>query len=273
MARIPLTAEDNQHRAGEGINMSGLQSFDRPLNAAVIGASGGIGGAFVRQLSGMVGVQRIFALSRSPYDRSDLPESDGSGEVVPVAIDLHDESSIRRAAGAIGGMRLDLVIVASGVLHGSGHRPEKALSELDAGYFHELLTINSLAPLLVAREFLPLMARGRKTLFAALSARVGSISDNRLGGWYSYRASKAALNMMLRCLAIESRRRWPELIIAGLHPGTVDTRLSSPFQKNVPADRLFSPEFAARSLLDVIDRLTIGDSGKVFAWDGREIAA
>ena len=115
------------------------------------------------------------------------------------------------------------------------------------------------------------MRKKSKTVFAALSARVGSISDNRLGGWYAYRASKAALNMLLKTLAIEYARRYPESIVAGLHPGTVDTGLSRPFTRRTPEGRLFPAERSARHLLSVIDGLRPEDSGGVYAWDGQRI--
>ena len=132
--------------------------------------------------------------------------------------------------------------------------------------------VNAIGPALVAKHFLPIMKTGGITRFAALSARVGSISDNRLGGWYGYRASKAALNQLIRSLAIEWRRKNERSIVVGLHPGTVDTGLSKPFQGNVPEGKLFAADRAAVQLLDVLDDLKPGDSGKIFAWDGEEIA-
>ena len=131
--------------------------------------------------------------------------------------------------------------------------------------------VNAIGPALAAKHFLPLLAEDRKSVFAALSARVGSISDNSLGGWHAYRASKAALNMILRNLAIELARRHDKAICVGLHPGTVDTGLSSPFQGSVPPGRLFSPAEAAGHLLKVVDGLSPADSGGHFAWDGRRI--
>jgi NAD(P)-dependent dehydrogenase (short-subunit alcohol dehydrogenase family) len=123
------------------------------------------------------------------------------------------------------------------------------------------------------KHFAPLMPRDRRAAFAALSARVGSIGDNRLGGWHSYRASKAALNMLLRNLAVELARSHPQAVVAGLHPGTVDTGLSRPFQKGVADGKLFTPEFSAASLMAVLDGLTPADSGGFFAWDGVRIPA
>ena len=131
--------------------------------------------------------------------------------------------------------------------------------------------VSLIGPALVAQAFLPKLAKNKKTIFAALSARVGSISDNRLGGWHSYRASKAALNMLIKNFSIEVARKNKQAIIVGLHPGTVDSRLSKPFQKNVKPEHLFSADYSAKKLLQVIDQLTVKDSGGCFAWDGKKI--
>ena len=145
------------------------------------------------------------------------------------------------------------------------------MRELDAGKLARVFAINAAGPALVAKHFLPNLRKGSKTAFAALSARVGSIGDNRLGGWYAYRASKAALNMLLKTLSIEQARQRPDSIIVGLHPGTVNTELSSPFTKRTPAAKLFTPEVSAGHLLNVLDGLTPEDSGGVFAWDGQRV--
>ena len=145
------------------------------------------------------------------------------------------------------------------------------MRELDPAAFIEVLNVNAVGPALIGKHFLPLMRPGRRSVFAALSARVGSISDNRLGGWTSYRASKAALNMLLRTFAVEHARRFPESVVVALHPGTVATRLSEPFTRRVPEPRLFSPEKSARDLLTVVDGLSPDDTGGFFAWDGSAI--
>ncbi|MGL4542907.1 MAG: SDR family NAD(P)-dependent oxidoreductase, partial [Polymorphobacter sp.] len=165
---------------------------------------------------------------------------------------------------------LDLVIVATGVLHDATRGPERSLGALDAGWLAHSFAVNASGPALVAQALLPRLRRDRKTAFAALSARVGSIADNRLGGWYSYRASKAALNQLVRTAALEHARRHPLGLCVTLHPGTVDTRLSKPFQRGVP--ELFTAATSARHLLGVLDRLTPADSGGLFAWDGAAIA-
>ena len=246
--------------------MSQLASFPENLNVAVIGASGAIGAEFVRQLADDERVARIHAFARSPL------QPPGS-KVVSGAIDICDAGSVERAANTLEqDEKLDLVIVATGILHrGDAVRPEKAMGDIDSDAMTELFTVNAIGPAIVARAFLPRMRRGSKAVFAALSARVGSIADNRLGGWVSYRSSKAALNMILKTLAIEHARRFPDAIIAGLHPGTVDSALSAPFQRRVPEDKLFSPAQSVGYMLSVIDRLTPADTGGFFAWDGASI--
>jgi NAD(P)-dependent dehydrogenase (short-subunit alcohol dehydrogenase family) len=245
--------------------VSVLSSFPTNLNVAVVGASGGIGAEFVRQLAGDARVARVHALARRPAGISD-------DKVVAPCVDLGDEESVAAGADSTGREPLDLVIVATGILHrDAGLQPEKSLRDIDAAAMMEVLRVNAVGPALVAKHFLPKLRRDGKTLFAALSARVGSIGDNRLGGWVSYRASKAALNMILKTLSIEHARRFPESVVAGLHPGTVDTRLSAPFRRRVPEGRLFTPAQSVGHMLAVIDRLTPADTGGVFAWDGTPI--
>jgi NAD(P)-dependent dehydrogenase (short-subunit alcohol dehydrogenase family) len=231
--------------------------------AVVIGAGGGIGGALVEALAASGGYTRVHALSRDP--RAD------EGVIAGGIIDVADEASIRRAAERIGAP-LDLVVIATGILHEDGRMPEKALRELDGAALARIFELNTIGPALALKHFAPLLAKDRRAVIAALSARVGSISDNRTGGWYSYRASKAALNMIVKSAAIEIARSRPSALCVALHPGTVDTSLSLPFQRNVPPDRLFSPLRAARQLLDVLASLESGSSGKIFAWNGREMA-
>lgn len=227
-------------------------------SAVVIGASGGIGGALADALAEEGAHAAIHRFARSEK---------GDGH-----LDLTDEASIAAAAARVAaGPPPSLVIVASGLLHDGPRGPEKALDALDAGWLARQFAVNAIGPALVAKHFLPLLWDGG-AVFAALSARIGSISDNRLGGWYGYRASKAALNQLIRTLAIETRRTNDRAIIVGLHPGTVDTALSKPFQGNVPKGQLFAPDRAAVQLLDVIDDLGVKDSGKLFDWQGVEVA-
>jgi NAD(P)-dependent dehydrogenase (short-subunit alcohol dehydrogenase family) len=243
-----------------------LESLNQPYRAAVIGASGGIGRALTQCLVEDENAAQVFAFSRTPLGISDA-------KLTSERIDILDEDSIAQTAEiATADGALDLVLVTTGVLHrGPDLKPEKAIRETDGARMAEVIAINTIGPSLVAKHFLPTLRRGQKTVFAALSARVGSIEDNRLGGWVSYRASKAALNMVLRTFAIEHARQRPESIVAGLHPGTVDTALSQPFSGRVPESQLFSAARSARHLLRVIEALTPEDSGGVFAWDGKRI--
>jgi NAD(P)-dependent dehydrogenase (short-subunit alcohol dehydrogenase family) len=150
-------------------------------------------------------------------------------------------------------------------------RPEKRLADLSADALARAFAVNAIGPLLVARHFEPLLAHGERAVFASLSARVGSIEDNRLGGWYAYRASKAAQNQFTRTLAVEWARSRRNVICVALHPGTTDTDLSRPFQGNVPAGKLFEVDYAVTQLLQVIDRLQPADSGQFLAWNGDRI--
>ena len=250
-----------------------LDNQDGALKVAVIGATGGIGQALIHQLANMSDIEHIYAYSRtSPVAQLALSPMAVS-RLSYSRLDYANEQSIADAAAALGKIRLDLVIVATGVLQGEHFTPEKSIKNLQPQSFDKVFLINTLGPMLVAKHFLPYMNKNKNTAFTALSARVGSISDNRLGGWYSYRASKAALNMMLKGLAIECRVRYPDLVVAGLHPGTVNTSLSKPFQKNVSPNKLFTAEQSANYLLAIINNLDKKDSGKVFAWDGKEIPA
>lgn len=234
--------------------------------AAVFGASGGIGAAVTAALAGDPSFSTVYALARREVEP-------GGDRVRALRFDLRDEQTIETAACTMAADGpLDFVFVATGILHdGKSISPEKSMSEMTASTMADVFAINTIGPALIASHLLPRLQKDRRTVFAALSARVGSIEDNRLGGWVSYRASKAALNMVLRTLAIEHARRNPKSVIAALHPGTVATPLSDPFSSRVPKGKLFDAPTAARQLLDVIDDLGTGDSGGFFAWDGSRI--
>ncbi len=238
------------------------------MHAVIIGASGGIGAAFTQQLAQRPETQTVHAFSRSGKTFS-------HPNVQAESIDLKEEDSIVAAARQVAEHGApDLVIVATGLLSDGAHlRPEKSLRQQTASAFEQVFAINTFGPGLVAKHFLPIMPKSGRAVFAALSARVGSISDNRMGGWHAYRASKAALNMLIRNYAIEQARRNPDFVAVSLHPGTVDTDLSKPFQSGVPDKQLFTPDQSAAYLLRVIGGLTAKDSGKAFDWAGKEIPA
>lgn len=242
-------------------------NVDTDLHAVVVGG-GAIARALVAQISARSSVSRVSVLARGV-------QTDSDDFLATKSIELLDERSITEAAEFAGDRGpIDILIIATGILHDqSGMRPEKRLSEVSADRTLRSFGVNALGPALVAKHMLPLMSGNRRNVFAALSARVGSIEDNRLGGWYSYRASKAALNMLLKCMAIEQARTNKHSIVVGLHPGTVDTPLSQPFQRNVPEGALFSPKDAANKMLAVLDGLAPEDSGGVFAWDGSRVPA
>ena len=234
--------------------------MENGLRCAVFGASGGIGAALVSQLAARSDVAEVHALARKPLQTG--------AKVHTHTFDLADEATIAAACATIGGP-LDLVVVATGrLIRDNGEGPEKSWRALNADAMAEMFAINAIGPALIGKHCAPLLRKGGKPVFAAISAKVGSIADNRLGGWHSYRASKAALNMMVRNFAIELGRSNPAAIAVTLHPGTVDTPLSRPFQRNVPTEKLFTAEQSATYLLGVIDGLSPADTGTLKAWDG-----
>ena len=215
-------------------------------NIVIVGGSGAIGTAFTLELSVSYHNAIIHAFSRQQPEKV-LPD------VTCHTIDYLDETSIEKTAlVASSEMPIDMVIAATGILHDGELMPEKSLEELSVEKFQRLFEVNTIAPALLAKHFLPKLNREKRSIFAVLSARVGSISDNQLGGWYAYRASKAALNMVIKNVAIEIGRSNKKAIIVGLHPGTVDSDLSRPFQRNVPDGKMFTPEYSVQKLLEVL---------------------
>ena len=248
----------------ESMTRSNDHENNLPRRAAVFGSSGAIGGAIVDVLVES-GCELVHAGSR---------RGDGlvGAQVRPFAFDLESEDSIAQAASAMQDDPPEWVIVATGVLTlDNGQGPERSFKKIDAASMNKVFALNTFGPALIAKHVLPIMPRDRRTVFAALSARVGSIGDNRLGGWHSYRASKAALNMLLRNFAIELARTNPNAIVAGLHPGTVDSALSRPFQANLAEGQLTGPGKAARDLVRVLGTLTPEHSGQVFDYAGQRI--
>lgn len=255
-------------------SLTSLDSFGPQLRVLVFGGSGALGAAFARALARHPRVAALHVAARDPrLALSASQPATATARLRGHAFDLTDEASIATAvAAASADGPLDLVLVATGKLHdGARLQPEKSWRSLTPEALALAFAINATGPALIAKHALDRLATGRKAVFAALSARVGSIEDNRLGGWHAYRASKAALHMLVRGLAIELARRNPTALCLALHPGTVDSALSRPFQAGVAPARLFTPDRSAAALLGVIDRCGVADSGRAWAWDGNPI--
>jgi NAD(P)-dependent dehydrogenase (short-subunit alcohol dehydrogenase family) len=230
-----------------------LASFPAGGTALVVGASGGIGAAL---LEGVLESGR-FAAAVGVSRRSEP------------ALDLLDEASIERLAASLAGKELRLVLDATGFLHDGRRGPERSWKALDPQAMAHSFAVNAIGPALLMKHLLPLLPREGKTVFATLSAKVGSIADNRLGGWYSYRAAKAALNQLVRTASVELARRWPEAICVALHPGTVATPLTAPFAKS--GLDVQTPDEAARRLLAVVDALAPEAGGQFFDHRGKRL--
>jgi len=233
-------------------------------SVAVIGSSGAIGSAFISSYLEEETIENIISFSRSS------PTSPNK-RVKHFCIDIEDEVSIEEAASNLNGLKLDEIIIASGLLHTENFGPEKSIKDLKAENILKVLKVNTVGPAIIGKYFLPLLNKDSKSVMAFLSARVGSISENKLGGWYSYRASKSALNQIIKNFSIEVKRSNPNAVIIGLQPGTVESKFSEPFKKNVKEGNLFSAEYSVGMLKKVVDSSTSADSGKLIGWDGIEI--
>ncbi len=264
-----------------GQNMQSF-GFDTPFSAILVGTSGGIGSALLEKTIACVAANskdgpnpgQVFAINRhqQSYDQPSVTSITADAlveEQLALAVDTIKSSVTQHQLAPI-----RLIIVAVGALHtAQGTGPEKSLRELTAQTMQDIFAANTIAPALAAKHFLPLLPKSGRAIFSALSARVGSISDNQLGGWYSYRASKSALNQILKTAAIELSRSKPDAICVGLHPGTVDTNLSKPFQGNVPAGKLFTADQSANYLIRTMSDMSAHQSGQVLAWDGSPVPA
>ncbi len=227
-------------------------SFPDQFRALVIGASGAIGSGFVAHLSADARCGGVVALHRRSTP----------------AIDFENEDSIARAATALADQApFDLIIHAGGILHSEQFMPEKKLSDLNYKQMTRTFRINTFGPALCINHFSKLLSRSHGVM-AVISAKVGSIEDNRLGGWYSYRASKAALNMVVKTAAIELARSRPKAILISLHPGTVSSKLSKPFRGNEIGR---SPAEATNDMLKLIGQLTTADNAQFLSYDGSRL--
>ena len=233
---------------------------------AIIGSSGAIGNSICEVLLNEYPIKKLYKFSRKI-------QSKDTDKIKNILIDIEDENSIKESVKHIPkDVKFDLIFVATGLLHNeNGVFPEKSIKDINTGMFQKILLVNTIGPALIGKYFIPLMKKDIKSVFAFLSAKVGSISDNKIGGWYSYRASKAALNQIIKNFSIEISRTNNNAIFVGLQPGTVKSFLSKPFQKNVNSQTLFTPNYSAKKLLKLIDSLDHEDSGKLFSWNGEEI--
>ncbi|MEJ2383673.1 MAG: CIA30 family protein [Xanthomonadales bacterium] len=241
----------------------------------VIGANRGIGLALTAAQLADRHVRRVVATHRGGADTSELERlgAQHDGRLVLQELDATRADDLEAFAAALrkldGG--IDLAIHAAGLLHDGNLQPEKTVGQCAPDALQRLFAVNAIAPLMTARAVLGAQSRSAPFVFAAISAMVGSIGDNRLGGWYGYRASKAALNQFMRTLANECRVRHPNAAIVSIHPGTTDTALSRPFQRNIEQGKLYTPEQTAKRILAVLEPLGPTDSGRFFHWDGSEI--
>jgi NAD(P)-dependent dehydrogenase (short-subunit alcohol dehydrogenase family) len=254
-----------------GLNMCGsilereaVANETPPSCILVAGASGGIGRAFCRQLEKSFPSATVVRLARDLSKLQPLATS-----TVDVAFDIGEEDRIREAIARIPGeLPIDWVFVATGWLHDAGVSPEKTFRNLDADNLMHAYRVNAIGPALLLKHLIPKLNPANNCRLGIVSARVGSISDNRLGGWHSYRASKAALNMLIKNFAIELTRNKRHHIVVGLQPGTTDTALSAPFQRNVAEGQLQTPDYTAAQLFKVMQKLRPDDSGGLFDFLG-----
>jgi NAD(P)-dependent dehydrogenase (short-subunit alcohol dehydrogenase family) len=237
-----------------------------PLTAVLAGASGAIGGAMLKHLLIMSNVQQIYVIGRRAQAFND-------SRIIAILCDVTKETDLAALNARLksDNASVNLVINATGLLHDDDIKPEKALAQLKLSALQLSFAVNAFAPVLLLQAILPNLTKQSSAWVVNLSARVGSIGDNRLGGWYSYRAAKAAQNQLFKTAAIELARSHPLATCLQLHPGTVNSSLSKPFQSTVKAGGLFTPEYSAACLLNVINTKSVADTGTFWDWDNTSI--
>ncbi len=244
-------------------------------NVLIAGANQGIGLGFIKYLLQQENIDKIYGAYRDQDSAHELfeLEKQSNHRLVSLPMDLTQEEQIAAGLERIKTEvnQLHWVINCVGILHTDTIQPEKSLGQINSENLLQYFQTNSISSILLAKHLMPLFRHDQPSIFANISAKIGSIGDNRLGGWYGYRASKAALNMLMRTVAIEYRRKVPNNIVVVLHPGTTDTRLSKPFQRNVPPEKLFSVERTVSQLMTVMTQLKPQDSGEFFSWDGSRL--
>jgi NAD(P)-dependent dehydrogenase (short-subunit alcohol dehydrogenase family) len=239
----------------------------------IIGANSDIGKAIAVQVSHSESIGLII-ISRDTLKNTEYTDDGVNNEVSKITVQDYQSTSIEQAIKKIAvnaEAPITRVFICNGILHSDDFQPEKRLEEIDPTAFIQVMTANALTPLLWIQKLTPILAGKTPCKIVVFSARVGSISDNRLGGWYSYRASKTALNMMLKTASIELARRAKNIKIIIFHPGTTDTPLSKPFQKNVPENKLFTSEFVATQLLQIVEKTALDGTASYLDWQGKSI--
>jgi NAD(P)-dependent dehydrogenase (short-subunit alcohol dehydrogenase family) len=239
----------------------------------IIGANSDIGKAIAAQIQPITNTGLIL-ISREVNNETETSKGQNSTGIKRITVKDYQPQSIDVAIEEItthSQLPITQVFICNGILHSESFQPEKRLEDFDALAFSQVITANTLTPMLWVQKLTPILTGKSSCKLVVFSARVGSISDNNLGGWYSYRASKAALNMMLKTASIELARRAKNIKVISFHPGTTDTPLSKPFQKNVPANKLFTSEFVAKQLLEIVEKAKIDHTASYLDWQGKTI--
>lgn len=233
------------------------------MNILIVGGSGGIGAALVEHFLSYSLTEKIYATYLTGQDRIN------SAKLQWHKIDVTSEHDIRDLSKKI--PQLDLLINATGILHDQYSQPEKTINTFDSDFFSKNISINTTSTILLAKYFSKQLKSARPSHFIAFSARIGSIEDNKIGGWISYRCSKAALNMAIKTISLEWQLKNTNCCVLAFHPGTTDTKFSKPYQRNVPAHKLFKPEYVAKQLINLVASKKSTDTGKFYSFDGSEI--